>query len=184
MPYPIIPDVPANSAAPIDGQKASYSASTLKLAVATSANVIWTLTGSATKTIRVTRIELSGTCATTAKDINFFIAKYSTAATGGTAGTAPTIAPHDSASAAATATIGVYTADPTAGTSVGNIRSGNLQLAVTAGTTATGLYVASFGDRPSQAIVLRGIAQQIGISLNAENTATTVMDIVVEWTEE
>lgn len=167
-----------------EGQKTTYSASVLKLAVATGANVIWTLTGSATKTIRVTRIEISGTCATTAKDINFFIAKYSTAATGGTAGTAPTIAPHDSSSSAATAAIAVYTADPTAGTSVGNIRTGNLFMAVTAGTTSTGLYVADFGTRPAQSLVLRGATQQIGISLNGENTATSVIDIFVEFTEE
>lgn len=167
-----------------DGQKATYSASMLKLAVATGANIIWTLTGSATKTIRVTRLELSGTCATTAKDINFFIAKYSTAATGGTTGTAPTIAPHDSTSPAATAAITVYTADPTGGTSVGNIRAGNLFMAVTGSTVATGTYIADFGNRPAQALVLRGATQQIGISLNAENTATSIMDIFCEWTEE
>jgi hypothetical protein len=167
-----------------DGQKATYSASVLKLAVATGANVIWTLTGSATKTIRVTRLEISGTCATTAKDINFFIAKYSTAATGGTTGTAPTIAPHDSNSPAATAAIAVYTADPTAGTSVGNIRTGNLYMAVTGGTTSTDRYIADFGNRPAQAVVLRGTTQQIGISLNGENTATSVIDIFVEFTEE
>lgn len=167
-----------------DSQRASYSASIVKLAVATSANLIFTLTGSATKIIRVTRLELSGTCATTAKDINFFIAKYSTAASGGTTGTAPTIAPYDSTSSAASATIAVYTADPTAGTSVGNIRAGNLFMAVTGSTTATGLYIAEFGNRPSQAVTLRGTSQQLGISLNGENTATSVMDIFIEWTED
>jgi hypothetical protein len=184
MPYPVQPDIPANQAAPIDGQKATYSASALKLAVATGANVIATLTGSATKTVRLTRIELSGTCATTAKDINFFLAKYSTAASGGTAGTAPTMVPHDSASAAATAAVAVYTADPTAGTLVGNVRTGNLFMAVTGSTVAPGLYTASFGDRPSQDIVLRGTSQQLAISLNGENTATSVVDLVLEWTEE
>jgi len=184
MPYPVAPDVPANSAAPIDGQKASYRVAALKLAVATGANVIFTLTGSATKTVRVTRIELSGTCATTAKAVNFFIAKYSTAASGGTTGTAPAIVPHDSTNAAATATVAVYTADPTAGTAVGNIATGNLFMAVTGSTVAPGLYAASFGDRPSQDIVLRGTSQQLGISLNGENTATSVVDVVVEFTEE
>lgn len=179
-----VPIQPPLQSAPLDGQKATYSASALKLAVATGANVIFTLTGSSTKTVRVTRIELSGTCATTAKDVNFFIAKYSTAATGGTTGTAPTIAPHDANSAAATAAIAVYTADPTAGTSVGTIRAGNLFMAVTGSTVATGMYAANFGDRPSQDLVLRGTAQQIGISLNGENTATSVMDVVVEWIED
>lgn len=184
MTYPVVPDVPANQAAPIDGVKASYRAAVLKLAVATGANIIATLTGSGTKTIRLTRVELSGTCATTAKAINFFIAKYSTAATGGTAGTAPTLVPHDSASAAATAAVAVYTADPTAGTLVGNVATGNLFMAVTGSTVATGQYIANFGDRPSQDIVLRGTAQQLAISLNAENTATSVIDLVLEWTEE
>lgn len=184
MAYPVVPDVPANNAAPIDGQKTTYCATTLKLGVATGANIIATLTGSATKTIRITRIELSGTCATTAKDINFFIAKYSTAATGGTAGTAPTIVPYDSSSAAATATVAVYTADPTAGTLVGNLRTGNLFMAVTGSTVLPGLYVANFGDRPSQDVVLRGATQQLAISLNGENTATSVMDITFEWVED
>lgn len=169
---------------PSDGARASYSISVLKLAVATGANIIFTLTGSATKIVRVTRIEMSGTCATTAKDINFFIAKYSTAATGGTAGTAPTIVPHDSTSSAATATAAVYTADPTAGTLVGNVRSGNMFMSVTGGTVAPGLYIADFGNRPAQAIVLRGATQQLAISLNAENTATSVIDINLEITEE
>lgn len=169
---------------PVDGYRASYSISVLKLAVATGANVIFTLTGSATKIVRVTRVEMSGTCATTAKDINFFIAKYSTAATGGTAGTAPTIVPNDSTNAAATSTAAVYTADPTAGTLIGNVRSGNLFMSVTGGTVAPGLYIADFGNRPAQAIVLRGTTQQLAISLNGENTATSVIDINLEITEE
>jgi len=183
MAYPVQPDVPASNVTPLDGSKATYSASIVKLAVATSANVIFTLTGSATKTIRVTRIEMSGTCATTAKNVNFFIAKYSTAASGGTAGTAPAMTAHDSSNTA-TAAVAVYTADPTAGTLVGNIRSGNMLMAVTGGTVAPAMYAANFGDRPSQDIVLRGTAQQLAISLNGENTATSVVDINVEWTEE
>lgn len=184
MPYPVVPLQPALQSAPLDGQKTSYSLNVLKLAVATGANIIFTLTGSATKTVRVTRLELSGTCATTAKDVNFFIGKYSTAATGGTAGTAPTLVPHDSGNAAATATAAVYTADPTAGTLVGQVRSGNLFMAVTGGTTAAPAYIVNFGDRPSQDLVLRGTSQQLAISLNAENTATSLIDIVVEWVED
>ena len=60
----------AINAVPVDGQKATYAASITQLAVAASATDIFTLTGSATKTIRVTRLRVSGIKTTAGADVD------------------------------------------------------------------------------------------------------------------
>lgn len=166
------------------GQKVTYAASVTGLAVvATSATDVFTITGSATTTIRITRLEISGQL-TTAAAAQIVVLKRSTANSAGTS-TAPTVVPHDSASAAAAATLLAYTANPTIGTLVGNIRAEYLFMAAP-GTATIGpdkLFL-NFGDRPSQAIVLRGIAQVLAINLNSASLTGCVLDINIEWTEE
>lgn len=166
-----------------DGLKATYSASITALASAASATDIFTITGSATKTIRVTRLEVSGQ-ATTAAAAQVVLAVRSTANTSGTS-TAPTAVPHDSASAAASATIKAYTVNPTTGTLVGNIKAAYVFLAAPATATVCSepLFL-DFGLRPSQAIVLRGITQVLAVNLNAATVTGGAFDINIEWTEE
>jgi hypothetical protein len=167
--------------APVDGQKVTYSAVATGLATLGSAGVLLTLTGSASKTIRITRIEMSG-IATSATTLEFVLNKYSTAATGGTAGTAPTIVAHDSTDAAATAAAAIYTAAPTAGTLVGAVRAAKVNLGTSA--AAGQMQAWNFGDRPgARSLVLRGAAQQIGITTSAAASGSSV-DIAVEWVEE
>jgi hypothetical protein len=162
----------------MDGNKASYSCSVTAAAGVVGDTLV--ITGSATKTVRVTRISFSGT-ATAAEDVDVTVIKRSTADTGGT-GTAQTIAPHDSANAAATAVVTLYTAAPTPGTSVGTVRAAKLFASVT-GTPAvyTPIPPWDFGFGPKQGIVLRGVAQQVAINLSA---AAGSFDADIEWTEE
>lgn len=165
-----------------EGTKTTYSAAATVVPAA-AATDIFTITGSATKTIRVTRIQISGQ-ATTASPSIISLAKRSAAATGGTS-TAPTVVPHDSGSAAGTATLLNYTVNPTPGALVGNIRSQEMVL-VTAATPAVSNVpiVWDFTTRNSQGVVLRGIAQVLAINFGTATITGAVLGVDIEWTEE
>jgi|SRR6266516_2952656 len=194
MPYPVPPDVPANNAALVDSQKASYSATKVGLVPASLPTDIFTITGSATKTIRVTHIEISGiTNSAVPVALDVLLLKRSTADTGGTSTNSPALIPHDSNSAAASATVLAYTANPTVGTLVGTANAAlrSQKLMLTLGTyTATDFppvapIMWEFGNRPAQELVLRGISEVVAINLNGVSAVGTVsINISVEWTEE
>jgi len=167
-----------------DGLKATYSASITALASAASCTDLFTITGSATKTVRITRLEISGQ-ATTAAAVQIVLLVRSAANLTGTS-TAPTLVPHDSASAAATAVVKAYTVNPgTLGTLVGNIKVAYVFLAAPAtATVGSEPLFLDFGVRPSQAIVLRGTSQVLAINLNAATVTGGAFDINIEFTEE
>lgn len=168
--------------APLDGSKPTYSASATSLATAATATDIFTISGSASKTIRITRIALTlTTTAGSGIGLNISLIKRSALDTGGTSTTA-TNAPHDSSSAAGTAIVKAFTANPTVlGTTIGTIRA--LRYAVAASNTID-LVEWNFGSGPSQAIVLRGIAENIAINFNSTTVTGAVANIDIEWTEE
>lgn len=95
----------------------------------------------------------------------------STADSGGTLGTVPTAVSMDPNDVAATATLAVYTAAPTAGTSVGLI--GLLTLA------STDTWVRPFGMVNSKPLILSAAAQ--GLAINVSGAATITVNL--EWTE-
>ena len=188
-------DASSNDSAPVrveqaGGSKATYSAAITGLVPVTAATDIFTLTGSATKLVKVTRIAITGsTTLATMPILPIQLLKRSTADTSGTS-TAPTIVPHDSNNAAATATVLAYTANPTTGTLVGVIRNYRMMLQFTP-FTATDFpislpYVEDFGVmRPAQPPILRGTAQVFAVNLNAIATITGwLFDIYIEFTEE
>jgi len=175
----------------IDGGKATYSAAKVGLVPAASATDIFTITGSASKIVRVTRIEIVGTStAATAAALDVLLLKRSTADTAGTSTGSPTPVPHDSANPTATATVLAYTANPTLGSIVGTaIRNQKMMLSLATYTATdfppTNPIVWDFGNRPSQAIVLRGINEVLAINLNGVTpTATASFDVMAEWSEE
>lgn len=171
------------ASAPLDGYKATYSTSILGLASATTATDIFTITGSATKTVRVLKLEIAAS-QTTASPQNVVLIKRSAANSGGTS-TTPTIVPHDSNNAVATAVVNAYTANPTSlGASVGNVRVGRLFIDAVGGNSAPTEIIWDFGIRPSQAIVLRGTTNVLAVNLNSTTIAGGVFDISIEWTEE
>ncbi len=169
--------------AQIDGFKASYSIGVGGLVAAASCTDLFTLTGIAGKTIRITRCDVSGGIATTAQQIEVYGLVRSTANTGGTS-TTPTPVPYDSTDGAAGAVARAYTANPSSlGTLVGNVRVAKMLLAVTGGTTVQDRLVWDFGDRPTKALVLRG-AQVFAINLNAVSLTSSSFNIYIEWTED
>jgi len=169
-------------ASPIDGYKATYAAASAPFTAAATATDIFTITGSATKTIRVTRIEITGT-QTTGLNQNILLLKRSTADTAGTSA-AVTAVPQDTNNPAATATVLSYTANPTLGTLVGNIRADKYLIPAPGTLTGNPPLIWTFGDRPEQALLLRGTAQVLAVNLNGATLAGNSFTISVSWTEE
>ncbi len=169
------------SSVPVDGQKFTFSASISGLAVAASATDVFTITGSATKTVKVTHLEVSAV-QTTSANAGIVLLKRSTANSGGTS-TNPAKVPHDSNNPAATATVAAYTANPTTGSLVGNIRANKIFVS-TAGSLGQEVIM-DFGQRPGgQALTLRGAAESLSINLGGVTLAGGSFSIDVEWTEE
>lgn len=183
-------------AIPLDSIKRTYSLSMSNLVVASSATTWWQICGSASSTVRVTRLTIAGRAtAVAAADVQLI--KTSTAATGGTiaagqpfSGAAVVGNPYDTGFAAGTALVTAWTANPTVGTpivtSAGWVYAGE----VTLGNLTTGVggspMVINFGDHPGSAIVLHGAAQCLAVS-SAVGTGPgsgNLMDITEEWTEE
>lgn len=158
--------------------KTSYSAAS-SFTMGLLSTDIFTLTGSATKTIRVTRIQISAT-QSTASAANIFLVKRSTANTGGTA-TTLTAVPLDSTNVAATAVARSYTANPTTGTLVGNLRVNKLFVSAASGSPGTLDW--KFGEG-TQAIYLRGATEVLSVNLNAATLMGNSFNIFIEWTEE
>ena len=162
------------------GTRVTYTATILGLVPALTPTDIVTITGSASKTILVTAVRTSATRGV-AGVIDIILAKRSTANTGGTS-TAATAVPHDSSDAAATATVLAYTANPTTGTPVGNLRNRKMFVNNTAGA---GDYVvwelADLSDKPGY---LRGTSQVLAVNLNAVTITGGSFDLSITWIEE
>ena len=191
MPYPVIPAIPVLSSASLGGTKDTYSAAKVGLVPASSATDIFTITGSDTRTIRVTRISITATTTSaTPAALDVLLLKRSTANTGGTSTGSPTPVPHDSQAAAVSATVLSYTANPTVGTVVGTALRNVKFFQTLATSTATDFPAKdaiewTFGNRAAEPIVLRASTEVLAINLNAVTaTATASFNIDIEWTEE
>lgn len=164
------------------GTGVSYSAAISAFTPAAAATDIFIIKGSATKTINITLISISGT--TTAGSgfaVNMSLIKRSTANTGGTATTLSSL-PHDSNNAAATAVVNYYTANPSAlGTTTGTFRA--IRQTIATSGTVNNFTTWEFGNRPSQAIVLRGVNEYLAINFGAITITGPLISIYVEFTE-
>lgn len=149
----------------------TYTVSNVFTPPATPTDMI-TVTGSASKTVKVWSLRVC-TTNTLAGSQEFRLIKRSTADTGGTA-VASTLIPQDSASAAVTATVNHYTANPGAlGTAVGtlNIVRWSSPVAVP-GAFATNsdacqeILPNAPNGQSIQPVVLRGIAEQLAVNFN------------------
>ncbi len=168
------------SAAPIDGTKATYSAAIRNLVLVTGATDFFTITGSATKTVKVVRISVNGV-RTVSQNNDMILLKRSTANSGGTS-SIPTIVPHDSNSAVATAVVRAYTANPTLGTLAGIMKAFKMFInAVGTGISDATLWEAKY---PSQAFTLRGTSEVLSVSFGAQAISGADFDCDIEWTEE
>lgn len=165
-----------------DGIKTTYGAATIGITVAALATDVLTITGSATKTIRIQKIEISG-IQTTAASINILLIKRSTANTGGITQNHSKV-PNDSASVASSVTLQSYTANPIVGTVVGNVKAEKIFVPATSTVGYSAKTTWQFGDDFVQAIVLRGVAENININLNGITVLGLTLAISITWTEE
>lgn len=173
-------DEDGNNLSPRDTYRASTAA---VFAAAAGTAPFFALYGSATKTIKIKRIVISGVTLTAVAYLNINIGKYSTAITGGTA-TALTQTPLDSNSPAATPSlVNVYTAAPTAGTKVGDVSTrrhlGQATTAAAAGIPEEIIF--DFNDFP---VVLRGTTQGIAAYFTGAPASAVSMALTVVWSEE
>lgn len=140
-----------------------------------------TITGSATKTIRVLSFEL--TPVQTTRNLSpFYMIKRSTANTAGTSATT-TVVPLDSNFAAGTGVVRQYTANPTLGTTVGAVTIVRV-LSDDSGANAVGGggYFFDFtkgGTAPG--VILRGTSQVLALNYNGAALAVG-LSIVGTWT--
>ena len=158
--------------------KRTYSCAFVVAPVALATD-IFQIIGSASTTVEINRITISGT-QTTGGMVDVYIAKRSTANTVGTF-TASTNVPHISTDAAATAVGSIYTANPTLGALVGNVHIMSMTFGTVA-TTSLNIREVNFGER-GKPIVLSGVAQALAVSLNGVTVTGGSIKITVEITE-
>jgi hypothetical protein len=175
---------------PLDSIKRTYGIAFTGLVAAAAATDIMQICGSATTTVKVTRMRVSGR-ATAAAGMDVQIIKRSAANTGGTinasapwSGSFVTGFAYDASDAAGTALTATWTANPTVGTAVGTIDSAQVALSVAATTVGGAVTNFDFGNRPAKAVTLRGAAQCLSMNLNAATYAGNLLDVSTEWTEE
>jgi hypothetical protein len=163
--------------------KATYRYESVANVPAATPTDVLVLQGSATKTLKVKRVVLSGE-STAAAQMTVSLIRRSAADTAGTS-TSPTPAKADNSDAAPTGVIKLYTANPTGlGAAVATIVSRRLGLNPTGGLPAAPVEM-SFGVRNDEPIVLRGAADFLAINLGgAAVPAGGKIDIAIEWTEE
>jgi hypothetical protein len=141
--------------------------------------------GSATKTVKILRIELSG-AATAATEVIFTLKKHTVANTGGTS-TTPTPMQHDSADGAATAVALLYSVAPTidaTATIWKNVRM-TLAVAPAASTVAPDRYVYDYGVESYEPLTLRGVAQEFAINFGGSAVPSGgVYDVAIVFSEE
>ncbi len=170
------------------GEKRTYRSSTIiPLAAAVTVNVpFFNIIGSATSTVTIKRIRVSGMTLTAVGYFTINVEKLSSASTGGTS-TTPPLVPLDSNDVAAGAVVRAYTAAPTKGSLVGTVASyRSLWQATTA--AAAGLapeHIFNFGDMPeTKGLRLRGTAQEVALTFPVVLASAGALAVDIEWTEE
>jgi hypothetical protein len=162
----------------LEPRKNRYTASVVGLVPIAAATDIWMIQGSATKTVVVERIALTGT-QTTGGEVTIALLRRSTidGADGGTP-TVPTIVSFDTVNPTATAVVTAYPFLPALGGSVGH---GDVQTIYVPATTAAGdLWV---WPPPSKEGILHN-GEAFVISLNGVTVTGGSINIAATWTEE
>ncbi|MGP0093066.1 MAG: hypothetical protein ACLPKB_24455 [Xanthobacteraceae bacterium] len=166
-----------------EGRIPTYSAATVAYAPYASATDIFSISGSASKVVRLKRIAVSGR-STAASNIDVALVKRTTADSGGSP-TALTAVLHDTTvNPAASAVISTYAAAPTTTGGV-TLRAQQSNLSAAGSGGAATPVEWHFGDVNDQAVVLRGTAEQIAVNLGGGSVpAGATLNLFVEWSEE
>jgi hypothetical protein len=165
----------------------SYAAMGYGIAPASSATDIACITGSATKTIRVQSVRVSGTAGTLIT-LPVLLNFHTIANTGGTAAATtalPAPVPLDTKNAAVSATTTAYTANPTVDGSAVQIDAQTVSFNVTSALVNPSFAFFDYRERNfMQAPVLRGIAQQLCVNLGGISVSSGLLAVSFAWTEQ
>lgn len=172
--------------------KSTYSSAFFGLVPPASATDIICIAGSATKTVRLQGIRLSGSG--TAISIPVTIVKRASVDTGGTPaattanpGVVTQIMKRDSGNAAATATLISYTANPTI-TDTAPTYLDSFQMAFAAAATGPAVVIVLDYSRDAvnlqQLPTLKSAAEQICINFNGATVTSPLLTGSIAWTEE
>lgn len=171
-------------------QKVTYSAVFIGLVPAASTTDLVCIAGSATKTVKLQSINISGSG--TAISVPVTLLRRASVNTGGTAGSttanpANTISKRDTDYPTASATLIAYTANPTIVDSAPTyIDSQQMGVVATTVGVINSTTRFEFGNDNSSLLApptLKGVAQQLCLNLNA-TSATALLSGSLTWTEE
>lgn len=174
----------------INNWQQTYTAGFIGLVPPASATDTICIAGSATKTIAVTRIQLSGTAGTLVS-LPVTLVRRVSVATGGTAASttanpANNIAKHDTNNATATAVPISYTAVPTITDAAPTyLQTQALTLPVTSAGTSIAPLSWIYGNVATgeQPLILRGAAAQLCLNLNTISVSSGVLNGSITWYE-
>jgi hypothetical protein len=175
--------VGTNTPLPVTGSSnvSTYSASAAFSNTTVGSGDLYCIYGSATKTVKVKGARITGVASGASTTASLSLVRRSTADTGGTP-TVLTNVSSDSNNPAGTATVTQYGGAnlPTAGTTVGNVRSRYISLPLpTVVGVSEGLFqFTPYWDQPQ---VLRGVNQGLCVNASANSTSWA---IDMEWSEE
>ncbi len=169
-----------------EGRKASYRSGTAAFTLASGGlnnGPFFSLQGSATKVVRLTRIRFSATAAT-GVNINLQVLRYSNLA-GGTLGAVGTFVNLDINDPIATASAIQWSNVPTTSPRVGTAALAADQYEIVTNSVSVQPQVIewTFGNYPAKAGVIRGLNDYIGVTASGAGT-TPLASVWAEWTEE
>jgi hypothetical protein len=191
----IFTDASSNDSAPVavmevGGTKATYTYSLSATAPYATPTDWIVLRGSATKLVKVMRIEFSAAATASTAGIVFTIKKHTIANTVGTS-TTPAFMQHDSSDGAGTAVILLYSVAPTIDASATVWKTVRVSTAILAQGTFAATdapifsWVYDFGMSSYEPLTLRGVAQECAINFaGAAIPSGGVYDYSISWTEE
>lgn len=150
--------------------QATYSVQVYDVTPVATATDFLVLTGSSTKTVYVHQLQVSMDAATGSGSQDLYVFKRGVADTGGTF-TVPAIAQYDSAKASPTATVALYSANPTIN-DAGVLLTGDHVGYGSPSAVSPPPWVEYFNVMGSGPVVLRGIAQQLCLGFNGDAIAS------------
>ena len=163
--------------------KAGYCAgTTAKFAAAAGTTVFAMMAGSATTTIRVQRITVGGSIATTSINADLVLYKRTALGSGGTPSSLTPIAKDSNSAGSGATNVKVFTAGPTAGTGGGVLATTTMFMGVTPALSQIAVFDwTMFG---MEAPVLRGVNDSLELSFGTTQANISTMTVWFEWTEE
>ena len=166
-----------------EGRKATYRACVVAYTLLASSTIpcIY-VTGSSTKTVRITKVRFSASAGTgTACDVT--LRRYASLSGGGFGTGNITTSELDTPNPSSTATVHAVTSAITTVTGATVLACERYEIVTAAVSVQPGLIEWNFGIANDQALVLRGTSDFVGITVSAVGT-TPVADVWIEWTEE